>query len=123
MEPQTPETIDTKKIRKTMMMRAASNSSPNALAGAIAQTVRDGFAVEISTIGAGALNQTIKATAIANIILEPEGVMLFMIPRFEDIIIDGENRTVIKSLLLPICHEKAMGAIGRVTMRKQKLSQ
>ncbi len=56
---------------------------------------------EIQTIGAGALNQAIKAVAIARGFVAPSGIDLICIPAFTDIIIDGEERTAIKLIIQP----------------------
>ena len=52
-------------------------------------------------IGAGALNQAIKAVAIARGFVAPSGVDLICIPAFTDIKIDGEDRTAIKLIVEP----------------------
>ena len=55
--------------------------------------------VEIQAIGAGALNQAIKAIAIARGFVAPSGKNLVCIPAFTDIMIDGEERTAIKLII------------------------
>jgi stage V sporulation protein S len=57
--------------------------------------------VELRAIGAGALNQAIKAVAIARGFIAPSGVDLICIPAFTDIMIDGEERTAIKLIVEP----------------------
>ena len=56
---------------------------------------------EIQAIGAGALNQAVKAVAIARGFVAPSGVDLICIPAFTDIFIDGEERTAIKLIIEP----------------------
>lgn len=56
---------------------------------------------EIQAIGAGALNQAVKAVAIARGFVAPSGVDLICIPAFTDIQIDGEERTAIKLIVEP----------------------
>ena len=75
---------------ETLKVRAKSN--PNSVAGALAN-------VEIQAIGAGALNQAIKAIAIARGFVAPSGKNLICIPAFTDIVIDGEERTAIKLIV------------------------
>ncbi len=58
-------------------------------------------AAEIQAIGAGALNQAVKAVAIARGFVAPSGVDLICIPAFTDIQIDGEERTAIKLIVEP----------------------
>ena len=55
--------------------------------------------MEIQAIGAGSLNQAIKAIAIARGYVAPSGKDLICIPAFSDIIIDGEERTAIKLIV------------------------
>ncbi|MCS6859468.1 MAG: stage V sporulation protein S [Abditibacteriales bacterium] len=82
-------------------LRVSSKSKPNAVAGAVAGVIRERGSVEIQTIGAGALNQAIKAIAIARGFLAPSGIDLVCVPAFQDINIDGAERTAIKLLVHP----------------------
>lgn len=63
--------------------------------------LREHGCAEIQTIGAGALNQAVKAVAIARGFVAPSGVNLICIPAFVDIIIEGEERTGIKLIVEP----------------------
>ena len=65
------------------------------MAGAIAGMVKDGVPVEMQAVGAGAVNQAVKAIAISRGFLSPVGIEISCIPSFADIIIDGEYRTAI----------------------------
>lgn len=56
---------------------------------------------EIQAIGAGAVNQAVKAVAIARGFVAPAGVDLICVPAFTDIVIDGEERTAIKFIVEP----------------------
>ncbi len=78
------------------ILRVGSNSDPNKVAGALAGTVREHKEAEIQTVGAGALNQAIKAIAIARGFLAPSGIDLICWPSFIDIEIDGNERTAIR---------------------------
>ena len=69
------------------------------MAGALANAAREHDTVEIQAIGAGALNQAIKAIAIARGFVAPSGKNLVCIPAFTDIVIDGEERTAIKLIV------------------------
>ena len=62
----------------------------------MAGVVRQFGAVEVQVIGAGALNQAIKAIAIARGYVAPSGIDLVCVPTFHDIEIDGEGRTAIR---------------------------
>ncbi len=81
------------------MLKVSSKSNPNSVAGAIANIFRERGNVEIQAVGAGALNQAIKAVAIARGFVAPTGKNLVCIPAFQDIAIDGEERTAIKLII------------------------
>ncbi len=78
------------------ILKVSSKSSPNAVAGAMAGVIRRTGCVEVQVVGAGALNQAIKALAIARGYLAPAGLDLVCVPTFADIEIDGERRTAIR---------------------------
>lgn len=82
-------------------LRVSSKSDPKAVAGALAAVVREDKKVELQAVGAGAVNQTIKAIAISRGYVAPNGMDLIMIPAFAEIEIDGEERTAIKFLVEP----------------------
>ncbi len=82
-------------------LKVSSKSNPNSVAGALAGVIRESGAAEIQAIGAGALNQSIKAVAIARGFLAPSGMDLICIPAFADVEIDGEERTAIKLSIEP----------------------
>ena len=77
-------------------MKVSSKSSPASVAGAIAGMVKDGVCVEIQSVGAGAVNQAVKAIAISRGFLSPIGIEIVCVPSFADIVIDGEYRTAIR---------------------------
>lgn len=77
-------------------LKVSSKSSPASVAGAIAGLVKDGSPVNIQCVGAGAVNQAIKAVAIARGFLIPTGVDISCAPTFSDIEISGESRTAIR---------------------------
>ncbi|NLY43621.1 MAG: stage V sporulation protein S [Clostridiaceae bacterium] len=83
------------------VLKVSSKSSPNAIAGALAGVIREKGIAEIQAIGAGAINQSIKAVAIARGFVAPSGLDLICIPAFTDIMIDGEERTAIKIIVEP----------------------
>jgi stage V sporulation protein S len=65
----------------------------------MAGVIRQCGSVEVQVVGAGALNQAVKAVAIARGFMAPSGVDLVCIPTFADIEIDGEGRTAIRLLI------------------------
>ena len=86
------------------LLRVGSKSDPNKVAGAIAGTIREDDCCQVQTIGAGALNQAIKALAIARGFLAPSGIDLVCYPAFIDVTIDGNERTAIKLFIEPRRH-------------------
>ncbi|ACQ69358.1 MULTISPECIES: stage V sporulation protein S [Exiguobacterium] len=83
------------------VLKVSAKSNPNSVAGALAGVLREKGTCEIQAIGAGALNQSIKAVAIARGFVAPSGLDLICIPAFTDIMIDGEERTAIKLIIEP----------------------
>lgn len=83
------------------VLKVSAKSSPNSVAGALAGVLREKGNAEIQAIGAGALNQAIKAVAIARGFVAPSGIDLVCIPAFTDIEIDGEERTAMKLIVQP----------------------
>ena len=78
------------------VLKVSSKSNPNAVAGALAGVLRQSGAVEVQVVGAGALNQAVKAIAIARGFVAPSNIDLVCVPTFADIEIDGESRTAIR---------------------------
>lgn len=81
------------------VLKVASQSNPNSVAGAIAGVIREEGYAELQVIGAGALNQAVKAIAISRGYVAPSGIDLICIPAFLDIEIDGEERTAIRFII------------------------
>jgi Uncharacterized protein conserved in bacteria len=82
-------------------LKVSSKSNPNSVAGALAGVIREHGNAEIQAVGAGALNQAIKAIAIARGFLTPSGYDIIVIPSFTDVTIEGEQRTAIKLIVEP----------------------
>ncbi|MBE3551210.1 MAG: Stage V sporulation protein [Brockia lithotrophica] len=83
------------------ILKVSAKSNPNAVAGALAGVIREKGAAEIQAIGAGAVNQAVKAVAIARGYVAPSGIDLICIPAFTDVTIDGQERTAIKLIVEP----------------------
>lgn len=83
------------------VLKVAAKSNPKFVAGALAGVIREKGKAEMQAIGAGAINQAIKAVAIARGYVAPNGIDLVCIPAFVDVQIDGEERTAIKLLVGP----------------------
>lgn len=77
------------------IIKVSSKSHPASVAGA-ANLFKTRDEVEIQAIGAGALNQAIKAVAIARGYVAPTGHDLSLVPGFVDIMIDNCEKTAIK---------------------------
>ncbi len=88
-------------IKFMELLKVSAKSNPNSVAGALAGVIRERGNAEMQAIGAGALNQAIKAVAIARGFVAPGGINLVCIPAFVDVLIDGEERTAIKIMVGP----------------------
>ena len=81
------------------VLKVSADSQPKSVAGAMAAVLREQGVVEVQAVGAGAVNQTVKAIAVARGYVAPNGIDLICIPAFSKIEIDGEERTAIRFLL------------------------
>jgi stage V sporulation protein S len=81
------------------VLKVSATSKPVAVAGAIAGVIRTQSRVEVQAIGAGAINQAVKAIAISRGYVAPGGIDIVCVPSFIDISIDGEERTGIRLLV------------------------
>lgn len=75
------------------VLKVSSKSNPNKVAGAIAGVLSKTNQVELQAIGAGAVNQAVKAVAIASRFLDERGTSISMVPGFVEIAIGEEMRT------------------------------
>ena len=78
------------------ILKISSKSNPNSVAGAIAGLVKESNKAEMQAIGAGALNQAVKAIAIARGFVAPLGINLVCVPGFIEISAENEEVTGIK---------------------------
>ena len=83
------------------VLKVSAQSNPKSVAGALAAVLREKGSAEVQAVGAGAVNQAIKAVAIARGFVAPNGIDLVCIPAFAEIIIDGEERTAIRFIVEP----------------------
>lgn len=83
------------------IIKVSAKSRTASVAGAIAGVIREHGKAEVQAIGAGAVNQAIKAVAIANGYLEEEGTSIACIPAFVDIQIDNHERTALRMQVVP----------------------
>jgi stage V sporulation protein S len=83
------------------VLRVSASSQPKAVAGALAAVLRVNSVAELQAVGAGAVNQAVKAIAITRGFVAPNGIDLVVIPAFAEITIDGEMKTAIKFIVEP----------------------
>lgn len=75
------------------IIKVSSRSVPKAVAGAIAAVVREDCGAEVQAVGAGAVNQAVKAIAIARVFFAEEGKSLVCVPFFEELDVSGMEKT------------------------------
>ncbi len=83
------------------MIKVSANSRTSAVAGAIAGVMREHKHAEVQAIGAGAVNQAIKALVLATGYLKNDGIDVVCVPEFVDVAIDDKVRTAIKLVIDP----------------------
>ena len=83
------------------VLKVSAQSNPKSVAGALAAVLREKGSAEVQAVGAGAVNQSIKAIAIARGFVAPNGIDLISVPAFAEISIDGEERTAIRFIVEP----------------------
>jgi stage V sporulation protein S len=83
------------------MIKVSANSRTSAVAGAIAGVVREHKRAEVQAIGAGAVNQAVKALVLATGYLNEDGIHIVCIPEFADVTIEDKVRTAIKLVIVP----------------------
>ncbi len=83
------------------VIKVSARSRTAAVAGAIAGVMRDNQRVEVQAIGAGAVNQAVKALIIAKGYLAEEGVDIMCVPSFVDVLINDQERTAVRLLIEP----------------------
>ena len=83
------------------IIKVSARSRTASVAGAIAGVVREAGRAEVQAIGAGAVNQAVKAIAIATGYLSEEDVHIVCVPTFAEVTIDGQERTAIRILVEP----------------------
>jgi stage V sporulation protein S len=83
------------------VIKVSAESKTSAVAGAIAGVMREHKHAEVQAIGAGAVNQAVKACAIARSFLENDGLNIVCIPSFVEVVIDGKERTALRLVVEP----------------------
>ncbi|MGA9531235.1 MAG: stage V sporulation protein S [Anaerolineales bacterium] len=83
------------------IIKVSASSRTSAVAGAIAGVVRDTSRADVQAIGAGAVNQAVKAVAIARGYLHEDGIEVVCLPEFTTVSIDEKERTAIRLVVEP----------------------
>lgn len=83
------------------MIKVSSTSHTSAVAGAIAGVVREHQRAEVQAIGAGAVNQAMKALILATGFLKNDGIYVSCVPEFAEVTIEDKVRTAIKLVIEP----------------------
>jgi len=83
------------------IIRVSAKSRSTAVAGAIAGVVREHGRADVQAIGAGAVNQALKAATIARGFLELDGINVVLVPSFTDVEIGGQQRTALRISVEP----------------------
>jgi stage V sporulation protein S len=83
------------------IIKVSAESRTSAVAGAIAGVIRDHGRAEVQAIGAGAVNQAVKAVAIARGYLHEDGIDVVCLPEFTSVEIDGKERTAVRLVVEP----------------------
>ena len=79
-----------------MVFRVKSSTNVNKLAGALFTNIKNTDSLVMSCLGAGSLNQAIKAFITAKGIASPMGIDLKMDPYFATTSVDDNEKTVIE---------------------------
>jgi len=87
------------------LIKVSARSRSTAVAGAIAGVIREQGYAEVQAIGASAVNQAIKATAIARGYLQEDGIAIACIPVFTEVDIQGLERTAVKLVIWTVSGE------------------
>jgi stage V sporulation protein S len=81
------------------ILKVSANSAPNAVAGAIANVIKEDSEAEVQAVGAGAINQAVKAIAVSRGFLAQVGTEIYCQPAFVSLTIDETERTGIKFIV------------------------
>ncbi len=83
------------------IIKVSARSRSTSVAGAIAGVMREHHYAEVQAIGASAVNQAVKAVAIARGYLALDGIQIVCIPEFVEVDIEGQQRTAVKLIVQP----------------------
>jgi stage V sporulation protein S len=86
---------------KPDVIKVSARSRSTAVAGAIAAVIREHRYAEVQAIGAGAVNQAVKALAIARGYLTGDAIEIVCVPYFTEVDIEGQERTAVRFIVEP----------------------
>ena len=92
----TPQPLFSGDERSMDISKVSAHSRSTAVAGAIAGVIRESSYAEVQAIGASAVNQAVKAVAIANGYLQLDGIRIICVPSFTEVSINGNERTAVR---------------------------
>ena len=101
------------------LIKVSATSRTSAVAGAIAGIVREHHRAEVQAIGAGAVNQAMKALIVATGYLRLDGIHVCCVPEFADVTIDDKERTAIKLVVEPGHLPNSSDAVDVTTDNKE----
>lgn len=81
-------------------LHASASTNVGKLAGAIKKFIEEGYSVDVVSIGAGAVNQSVKAAASASGMLTSLGLELLVKPSFTEVSVEGVPRTAIRLFII-----------------------
>ncbi len=93
--------VDGNGAKRADVIKVSATSRSTAVAGAIAGVMREHRFAEVQAIGAGAVNQAVKAMAIARGYLDGDGIDIMCTPQFMEVDIDGQERTAVRFTVEP----------------------
>jgi stage V sporulation protein S len=96
-----PDDLTSDKSKTVDIIKVSARSRSTAVAGAIAGVVREHNRAEVQAIGAGAVNQAIKAVAIARGYLTDDHIDVIVIPYFTEVMIEDQERTALRMVVEP----------------------
>lgn len=99
--PSHTNTFDETPSNRADVIKVSARSRSTAVAGAIAAVIREHRYAEVQAIGAGAVNQAVKALAIARGYLEGDQIDIVCTPYFTEVDIEGQERTAVRFIVEP----------------------
>lgn len=96
----------------TAELRVSTRSEPRTLAGAVNKFQGEGFKVTLCAIGAGAVNQAMKAITVCRQMVSPEGDDLVVQPAFSSVVVDERTRTVLRLHVIRLKKQALFDLLG-----------